>query len=479
MSDTDLAYTPASTLARLIREKSLSPVALVGAILRRIEASQPVLNAFITVTADQALNEARAAEAAVMRGDTIGPLHGVPFSAKDLINTAGVKTTFGSFALEHNVPAKDTVAVARLRRAGAILVGKTTTPEFGHKPLTEAPLFGRTLNPWDRSRSPGGSSGGAGAATAAGLAPLALGTDGGGSIRIPAACCGVVGFKPTLGMVPHDQALDAFANLAFIGPMTRTVMDSALMMQAMAGPDANDPHSLARATPNFAAASEAQGDLKGVGIHWRLFLGNDAIDPETQRLFEDAVAVFADLGAGVERRETEFANTLPIWGPLTFSAWASRFGRYAEEIGDRMSDSLRTWMAQGRQYGATDIQDSLAQRTSVFRAVQAWFEDCDLVVMPTLAGPAIAADHDAMAPYVIAGRAVGALRAAWYPYTHPFNMTGHPAITVPCGWTAAGLPVALQIVGPWWSDDRVMRAAALFEQARPWAERRPMLPFDQ
>src|ERR1700732_1580806 len=197
----DLAFTSAAELARLIVGREVSPVEVVDGVLDRIERAQPVLNAFITVCSEKARTAAKAAEAAVMRGDTLGPLHGVPFAAKDLVNTKGVRTTFGSVALADNVPIADSPAVARLKAAGAILVGKTTTPEFGHKCFTEAPLFGRTANPWDLSRTPGGSSGGAAAAVAAGLAPFGIGTDGGGSSRIPAACCGVVGFKQTLGLV--------------------------------------------------------------------------------------------------------------------------------------------------------------------------------------------------------------------------------------------------------------------------------------
>src|SRR5271169_160502 len=207
---TDLAFTSAAELARLIARRELSPVELVDAALDRIERSQASLNAFITVCAEEARAAARTAEAAVMRGDALGPLHGVPFSVKDLVNTAGVRTTFGSVALAGNVPAADSVAVARLKQAGAILIGKTTTPEFGHKPFTEAPLFGRTANAWDQSRTSGGSSGGAAVAVAAGLGPLAVGTDGGGSGRIPAACNGVVGFKQTLGLIPHDLTPDGF-----------------------------------------------------------------------------------------------------------------------------------------------------------------------------------------------------------------------------------------------------------------------------
>src|SRR3954462_4059452 len=296
----DLAYTSAAELAALIAQRVVSPVEIVDIVLDRIEKTQPTLNAFITVCADDARAAAKAAEAAVMRGDTLGPLHGGPFAVKDLVNTADLRTTFGSVALADNVPAADSPAVARLKQAGAILVGKTTTPEFGHKCFTEAPLFGRTANPWDLSRTSGGSSGGAAAAVAAGLAPIGIGTDGGGSSRIPAACCGVVGFKQTLGLVPHDLTPAGFGNQSHLTPMPRTVMDTALILQAMAGPHPCDPHALGLPTPDFVGAARAEGDLKGVRIAWRPYLGNDRLAAEVQAECEAGLTALAELGARVE-----------------------------------------------------------------------------------------------------------------------------------------------------------------------------------
>src|SRR5438552_14948962 len=269
----DLVFTSAAELARLSARRQVSPVEAVDAVLERVERAQPALNAFITVCGEEARAAAKQAEAAVIRGDTLGPLHGVPFAVKDLVNTADVRTTFGSVALADNVPAADSPAVARLKQAGAILIGQTTTPEFGHKCFTEAPLFGRTANPWELSRTCGGSSGGAAAAVASGLAPIGVGTDGGGSSRIPASCCGIVGFKQTLGLVPHDLTPDGFGNQSHITPLTRTVMDAALMLEAMAGPDPCDPHSLGLPTPDFISGARAEGDLKGLRVSWRPLLG--------------------------------------------------------------------------------------------------------------------------------------------------------------------------------------------------------------
>jgi aspartyl-tRNA(Asn)/glutamyl-tRNA(Gln) amidotransferase subunit A len=471
----DLAYTSAAELAGMIARRAVSPVEVVDLVLARIEATQPTVNAFITVCGDEARSAAKEAEAAVMRGDKLGPLHGIPFAVKDLINTKGVRTTFGSFALADNLPAADSPAVARLKAAGAVLVGKTTTPEFGHKCFTEAPLFGHTANPWDLSRTPGGSSGGAAAAVAAGLGPIGIGTDGGGSSRIPAACCGVVGFKQTLGLVPHDLTPDGFGNQSHITPMTRTVMDSALMLQAMAGPDPCDPHSLGLPAPDFVAAARPEGDLKGVRIGWRPLLGNTMLSREVREACEKAVAALAELGAIVEPVETNFQSTEPIWLVLTQSFWNARFRRYVGQFGNRMSETLLRQMDNGAGHSAVALQEAMFERTRIFREVQRWFETYDIVATPTLSRTALAIDHDFFAPIEIDGETADTVRKAWYPYTLPFNLSGNPAVTLPCGWASDGLPIGLQLIGPHLGDAGLLRAAALFEMARPWAQRRPPL----
>ena len=472
----DLAFTSAAELAALIAQRVVSPVEIVDIVLDRIEKTQPTLNAFITVCADEARAAAKEAEAAVMRGDALGPLHGVPFAVKDLVNTAGLRTTFGSWALADNVPSADSPAVARLKAAGAVLVGKTTTPEFGHKCFTEAPLYGRTANPWDLARTCGGSSGGAAAAVAAGLGPIGIGTDGGGSSRIPAACCGVVGFKQTLGLVPHDLTPDGFGNQSHITPMTRTVMDAALMLQAMAGPHRCDPHSLGLAMPDFVAAARPDGDLKGVRIAWRPLLGNTILSREVRDACEQALAVFAELGAIVEPVDDNFTGTEPIWLILTQSFWNARFRRYVAQFGNRMSETLLRQMDNGAGHTAVELQEAMFERTRVFREIQDWFERYDIVATPTLSRTALAIDHDFFAPIEIDGQVADTVRKAWYPYTLPFNLSGNPAVTLPCGFDADRLPIGLQLIGPHLGDARLLRAAALFEQARPWAAERPQVP---
>src|SRR6266700_3377441 len=472
----DLAFASAAELAALIARRAVSPVEVVDGVIARIERSQAWLNAFITVCGEEALAAGREAEEAIMRGAAFGPLHGVPFAVKDLVNTAGVRTTFGSVALADNVPAADSPAVARLKRAGAILVGKTTTPEFGHKCFTEAPLFGRTANPWNLARTCGGSSGGGAAAVAAGLVPIGIGTDGGGSSRIPAACCGIVGIKQTLGLVPHDLTPDGFGNQSHITPLTRTVMDAALMLEAMAGPDRCDPHSLGLPTPDFVGGAKAEGDLKGLRIAWRPLLGNSIVAGEVRAACEVALAAFAELGAIVEPVADEFASTEPIWLILTQSFWNARFRRYVPEFGARMSETLLRQMDTGASHSAVALQQAMFERTRIFREVQAWFEDYDIVATPTLSRTALAIDHDFFAPIEIDGTVADTVRNSWYPYTLPFNLSGNPAVTLPCGRGADGLPIGLQLVGPHLGDARLLLAAALYETARPWAGDRPKLP---
>jgi aspartyl-tRNA(Asn)/glutamyl-tRNA(Gln) amidotransferase subunit A len=462
-----MIHTDALTLARRIRTKEISPVAVVDAVLQRIEALQPTVNAFITVTADEAREAARRAEAAVMRGESLGPLHGVPFSAKDLLFTAGIRTTMGSLIFADQVPAEDAVPVRRLREAGGILIGKTTTPEFGHKPLTDSPLFGVTRNPWDLSRTAGGSSGGAAAAVASGQGPLALGTDGGGSIRIPAACCGVVGLKPTLGRVPHIHQADLFSSTSYIGPMARTVGEVAACLDVIVGFDQGDPHS--RPEP----PGEARGiEVRGLRLAWLPRVGNALVDPEVNAACEAAVRHLEQQGALVEIVDENFAALEQAFLVFLQGGLAARVGPSMAKFADKVAPSLRQAIEHGARWSAADWVNALGQRTAVYRRVLALFQRFDFLVSPTLSRAALAVDHDPSQPISIGGKAAGSIRGAWYPYTWPFNLSGHPAVSLPCGWTSDGLPIGLQIVGPWYADRRVLALAAHLERDRPCA--RPM-----
>jgi aspartyl-tRNA(Asn)/glutamyl-tRNA(Gln) amidotransferase subunit A len=458
-----LTALDAVALARAIRARQISPVETVDAVLHRIDALQPTVNAFITVTADEARESARRAETTLMAGTPVGPLHGVPFSVKDLLFTRGVRTTMGSFIFADHVPTEDAVAVRRMREAGAILIGKTTTPEFGHKPLTDSPLFGVTRNPWNLARTAGGSSGGAAAAVASGQGPLALGTDGGGSIRIPAACCGIVGLKPTLGRVPHTQQADLFSTISYVGPMARTVADTAACFDALVGFDPGDPYS--RPEPETDAR---EAPVPGLRIGWLPRVGNRLVDGDTLAACEGAVQHLEAAGAHVEALDEDFAAFEPIFLVFLQAGLAARVGAQVKAFGDRVAASLRESVERGARWSGADYASALAERTAVFRRVQALFARFDVLVSPTLSRPALDADHDAYAPILIDGREAGSIRGAWYPYTFPFNLSGHPAISLPCGWSSDGLPIGLQIVGPWHADRRVLALASRLERERPW-----------
>lgn len=466
-------HLSAMELVPLIAARALSPVELMGAVLDRIEVLQPRLNAFITICADKAMAAARRAEDQLMRGEPLGPLHGIPFSAKDLVNTLDVRTTHGSLIFKDNIPKSDALPIARLKAAGAILIGKTTTPEFGQKGLTEAPLFGRTCNAWSDERTCGGSSGGSAVAVAAGMGPLSVATDGGGSTRIPAACNGVVGIKQSLGVVPSDSAQDAFGNISYTTPMTRTVGDTALMLSVMAGPHARDPHSLGRSKPDYVAAGRAMGDLRGTRVAWRALLGNSVLAEDVRSAFERALKVFSDLGAEVHEAREPFDNAEELWLKVNGSYRLAQFGGHLRLHRDIMDPTLVAQLDSAGRLSAEELYQAIFLRTKLYRDVQRWFESADIVLTPTLARTALPITHQFFDKVAIDGQATDTMRRAWYPYTLPFNMTGNPAMSIPCGWGKDGLPIGLQLIGRPYEDSRLLHAAALFEGAMPWRHRMP------
>ena len=473
MATDQLAYLSAAELAAMIRSKAISASEVMRATLARAERVQAATNCFVTLCAEHALRDAAAADRRLAAGDDIGPLHGVPFHVKDLIDTADVRCTFASLLFEHNVPHKDAVSIARLKQAGAILMGKTTTPEFGHMPYTEAPLFGRTCNAWASERTSGGSSGGAAVALAAGVCPLGVGTDAGGSTRIPAAANGVVGLKQSAGLIPHDMAAEAFANVSSINPMSRTVLDAALMLDAMAGPHPSDPYCHAPAARGFAAAARRRGTLAGMRIAWRPLLANRVIDGEVLALCESAAMTLAALGAEVELMDDDMEPVEPIWFAYSSALWNARFRAVLPQWRDKMSPTLIKQMELGKDATGEDVGKALIARTRLYREVQAWFDRFDVVVTRTLSRTALPIEERLFEPIEIDGRPVDTVRKAWYPYTHPFNLTGNPALTLPCGVHGDGLPVAIQLVGRRGEDARLLFLAARFEEAKPWIGRKP------
>jgi Asp-tRNA(Asn)/Glu-tRNA(Gln) amidotransferase A subunit family amidase len=470
---TDPIWLSATEAAGLIKQKKLSPVAYVDAVLARIERLQPTLNCFATVAADTARAAARDAEQAVMRGDALGPLHGVPVNIKDLIDTAGITTAHGSAVYATNVPARDNVLVERLKAAGAIVIGKSTTPEFGHKGLTDSPAFGVTRNPWDRTRTAGGSSGGAAAAVASGQGPLGLGTDGAGSIRIPAAACGTVGHKPTLGLVPYEQAGELFANIAYAGPLSRTVADAAVMTDVIAGPADTDPWTL-RAESLTTNPALVGGRLDGLRVGYVARMANPAVEQDVVAATETMLRHLAQQGAIVEPCATPVDWAEPQGRALYMGNMATNFGRHEAEWADKMDPVMRAYIAEGRTVTLEQYRQSLFARTRLFHAVQGLFKTYDVLVSPTLPRGALSADFmPGRDEVMIAGQRVGTTRLGWASYVYPFNLTGHPALTIPSGFTADGLPIGVQLIGRWWSDLDLFRIGALLEAIAPWRDHRP------
>lgn len=469
----ELCFLPAVRLREAITAREVSPVEVTRAVLDRATRLQSTLNCFITLCPDEAMREARAAEQAIMRGEPAGLLHGIPYACKDLVNTCSVRTTFGSLLFADNVPTEDAVAVARLRSEGAILIGKTTTSEFGAKCLTDAPLFGRTRNAWHPDRTSGGSSGGAAVAVAAGLAPIGIATDGGGSTRIPAACNGVVGLKQSIGLVPHSQVEDVFGNLTYVTPISRTVADTALMLQAMAGEDASDPWSAGVRATDYLGAMRAVTDLRRKRILFASVPPGRPLAADVAACFGSALERLQALGAELAEMPGSGFNIEPLWRTINHTVWRARFGQMAREQPERLSPSLLQQLALANDYSAVDYQRANFERTRLFRHVQALLRDHDFIAVPTIARTALPIDQDLFGQIEIDGRLYDEVRSNWFPWTMPFNLTGHPAITLPCGFGRDGLPIGLQLVGRLRGESELLGAAALLEASQNLLSRWP------
>ena len=465
MNQEDLAFLPAVEIAALVRTKKLSPVEITQAALARIERLNPALGAYCTVTANEALETHRRVEADLMHGAALGPLAGVPVSIKDLLGVKDVRTTFGSKLFEQNVATEDSPAAARLRKSGAILLGKTNTPEFGWKGVTENRVFGTTRNPWNLQLTPGGSSGGAAAAVAAGLGPIGIGTDGGGSLRIPASFCGLVGYKPSFGRVANYPA-NGVDSLRHTGPLTRTVADAALALDVLAGPDERDPASLPAESTNYLAGLDR--GIKELRVAYSADLGFARLDPEVAALCSDAAGHLAAACAAVEEVALDWPDPYDQWSVMFYGGIAARLESSLAERGDLLDPGLRTLVERGLKLRAVDYVHALVERTAFWQQVRVLFEKFDLLVTPTVAVPPFAVGRDRPDAAAAGGEGL-----RWSPFTYPFNLTGQPAVSLPCGRTKGDLPVGLHIVGRRYADAAVLRAARAWEQIQPWAERRP------
>jgi aspartyl-tRNA(Asn)/glutamyl-tRNA(Gln) amidotransferase subunit A len=453
----------ATELIEEYRAGRRSPVEATKDALARIDERDGALNGFCLVDGERALARAAESEERWRRGEPRGLLDGVPVSVKDILLTKGWPTLRGSRTVDPDqLWDADAPAVARLRENNAVIIGKTTTPELGWKGVTDNPLTGVTRNPWDPAKTAGGSSGGAAVAVAAGMGTFSLGTDGGGSIRIPASFSGVFGIKPTYGLVPIFPA-SAFGTLAHVGPLSWTVRDSALALDVLSGMDSRDWSAGPRPSSSFLEAAES-GAVAGLRIAFSPDLGYVTVDPEVAALVASAVEVFASLGAHVSQADPGFADPVDAFHTLWFAGAAASTAALTEEQRTMLDPGLREVCEQGARHTALEYLDATATRAAIGLTMGAFHEQYDLLLTPTMPTPAFEAGIESPA---------GGRWTEWTPFTYPFNMTQQPAATLPCGFTSAGLPVGLQVVGPKHADARVLAACAAFEKAKPWQSTRP------
>ena len=463
-----LCFTPATQVAELIRTRQLSPVEYMQALLDRIQRLEPRVNAFVHLAADHAMDAARQAEKALMGGGRIGRLHGVPVTIKDLAITKDMPTQSGSKIFAGHQPSEDTPVVPRLRDEGAIILGKTTTSEFGWTGVSRSPLTGITHNPWKHGYNAGASSAGAGAAAAAGFGPLHQGSDGAGSIRMPAHFCGVFGLKPTFGRVPY-YPVSTGDFTSHMGPMSRTVGDSALLLEAMAGPHPLDFTTL-EAGPAHYLARLHEG-IRGKRIAYSPDLGHARVDPEVAALVQKAVARFTELGATVEEVATPWGKDGPELVRFFWAAHLTRLQPYLEKWEAQMDPGLVACIRDAQDYSVSEYQLMRDRKMAYIAAIHRWFEDWDFLLTPAVSVAAFPAER--LIPEHWPQHAWDWVM--WAEFSYPFNMSWNPAASVPCGFTGDGLPVGLQIVGRRFDDLGVLQAAAAFEQVQPWTDKRPDL----
>jgi aspartyl-tRNA(Asn)/glutamyl-tRNA(Gln) amidotransferase subunit A len=456
------AYATAQEIRDWILSKEVSATEVMTETLSRMEALEPTLNAFVTPMPEQAMEAARAADRLLAERREPGPLHGIPISVKDLINVRGVRTTFGSRTMENNVVQDDAPSVERARAAGACVIGKTTTTEFGCKAGGgDSPLSGVTRNAWDTSKTTGGSSAGAATSVAAGVTPFALGTDGGGSIRIPASFCGVFGMKAQFGRVPVFPA-SATPTLGHVAPMARSVRDAALLLGVISGFDARDPASISGPVPGYLAACDAP--VEGMRVAWSPTLGYARPVPEVLEITERAVRVLEDFGCSVELVEEVMEDPEDLWNAEFYAGAGTRLKAALRNSPELLDPAVVDILEDALEGTVEEYYSKVFARYELREKVRRFFESYDLLLTPTLPVPAFWAGVNV--PPELPERSI----VSWVYYTYPFNLTGNPAASIPCGFTEEGLPVGLQMVAGTNRETDLLRAAAAFEAARPWAQ---------
>jgi aspartyl-tRNA(Asn)/glutamyl-tRNA(Gln) amidotransferase subunit A len=444
---------------------------ITEAIIERIEKFNDKINAYCTPTFDIAREIAKQADKAVKQGKDLPPLHGIPTSIKDLVLTKGIRTTFGCVLYESNVPEVDEVVIERLKNAGMVLLGKTNTPAFGHQAVTDNPIFGKTRNPWNIERTSGGSSGGAGASVASGMGPLALGSDGGGSIRIPSSFCGVYGLKPSYGRIPHyPSAGIKWTGLDHYGPIVRYVKDAALMLDVMAGPFAGDRHSLPKTNITYFDIVDIKPKNLKIGYSFDLgFI--KAVDPEVEKAVMGSVQKFDEFGWQQEKIKMKLKRPEMTFNTLVTAGLAHDLEAYLEEWQEKMSPNLVRMVQAGLTYSAVDLERAMYQRKLIHEEIFKQFQKYDVLITPSTA--VYPFELGKMFPSKIAGKRASPV--AWMSFTFPFNLTGNPAASIPCGWSSEGTPIGMQIVGKQFDEETVLQVSKTFEELQPWQEKKPDL----
>lgn len=466
--NTELCFLTAGELARRIRARALSCEEVMRAHLDQIERVNPKVNALVTLLPERALEGARAADRRLRAGDAVGPLHGLPIAHKDLMPTAGIRTTFGSPIYRDHVPDQDGLLVERVRAAGAILIGKTNTPEFGAGSQTFNPVFGVTRNPWDLDKTCGGSSGGAAAALAAGMLPIADGSDFGGSLRNPASFCNVVGLRPSAGRVPSWPAVNPWFSLPVLGPMARTVEDAALLLSAIAGPDRRAPLSIAE--PGSVFAQPLARDFRGVKVAWSADFGGLPVDPRVAEVLQGGRAVLEAIGLIVEDAAPDLREADEVFRVLRAWSFELNYGALLDTHRAQMKDTVIWNIEEGRKLSGPQLGRAEVKRSELYQRVRAFMEQYAFLAAPVVQVP----PFDVSQPWVKSINGVSLTTYLdWMKSCYQISATGLPAISVPCGFTREGLPVGLQLIGGPQDDLGVLQLAYAFQEATGLWKRRP------
>jgi aspartyl-tRNA(Asn)/glutamyl-tRNA(Gln) amidotransferase subunit A len=479
MSKEEICYFSAYDLAEKIRNQELSSTELTEIIIERIEKINPLINAYCTPTFDLAREMAKNADEAIKKDEKISLLHGVPVSIKDETETKGIRTTFGSLLFENNIPRNDEAVVKRVRDAGVVILGKTNTPEFGYKAETDNLMFGVTKNPWNLERTTGGSSGGAASAVASGISPIAIGSDGGGSIRIPSCFCGVYGLKSTFGRVPQNT-MKLFGYLGTVvhkGPLVRYVKDAALVLDVIAGQDDSDRYSVPK--PNYSYLEKLDEKPSNLKIGYSLDLGfAETLDPEVEKSVISGIQKFEEFGWSAEKTKVRLKNPESIFIKVWCAGFAYTLGSYLESGKDKIDPYLLELINLGYSFSTSELKLAEVQREMIYENICKVFKKIDILITPTLACPAfkiggsnIIDKENRKTNIIINGKNMTEL--GWLPFTYPFNISGHPAASIPCGWSKEGLPIGMQIVGKRFDELTLLQVSKAFEEVAPWQDRKP------